>query len=380
MRGTRLINVVVSTFICLWLIISAVFIMALLQNSNKSQIIELKGWHKSYNEPFKLINLLPGDSETRNFVVKVYHWKSTVLYFQMDETKNSGSVNLSEKLLVDVVLTKSGAILFSGTMAELIQHAVALDLPKNNQGYTTTEYAVRVYLPKEVGNDYQFTSFHGDFKWWVNEGAAFAPLIYILLIIIILIIFTATFLIWLSAYKKQYHLECGNCMFDTIINLFFILLLISLLIVTLYLFLRASVVVPGNIFKTSGVIIELNNCEKLFDDSYIAPGESIKREVIIKNLGASSVYYRLYLKNVRGSLKKDLIFNFYFQDTLIKSVHPVDFTINNSLSSDVQLDVGSNVSYTLEVLLPEQIGNVAQDEFLDFDIVLDAIQAKNNPR
>lgn len=364
MRITKLINAILISFISILLIISIIYIVI---DNNPSNGLKING------QSFHLTNMLPGDSQTQNYKFTVYHWKDTFLYFQINNVKTTGMFNLSEKLLVNITIPSSGTSLFSGTMAELTQHALSLELPKNNRGYTAVEYSIRAYLPNDVNNDYQFTSFTGDFKWWIYKNASFAPWNFILIALMITFFIIIALFIWFLVSTK-----CGNCCCFSIYNLILLVFLLILFIFIICFFHRTSIVVPNNQFETGGVVIDLNDGEKVFKDSYITPGEIITKQITIKNVGSASVNYKLYLKNVRGLLKEDIVFNFYYQNLLIKTVHPSDFTAHNPLYSNQPLESNSKITYTLEVLMPEQIGNYSEQQFLDFDIVLDAIQAKNN--
>ncbi|MDF2699375.1 MAG: hypothetical protein K0Q49_931 [Haloplasmataceae bacterium] len=159
------------------------------------------------------------------------------------------------------------------------------------------------------------------------------------------------------------------------------LLLFSLLSLTTYAYFSNELKL-NNIFKSATVKISINDKQnKLFDETVLnlSPGVKQSKPLTIKNLGTVEVYYKFYLDHVNGELDDVILFNIYFEDSLVYSVHPSMFNENNALVSKNPLKVGESHTYTIEVECMDVTDETYQSKNLKFDIVAIAVQAKNNP-
>ncbi|OCA80768.1 hypothetical protein [Bacillus sp. FJAT-27986] len=135
-----------------------------------STVISLHKGQFTDNEPFKVINMLPGDSEVKNFCLKVSYKNSGRIHFLVDI--HNKPEKLLEVLKLKVVLLNSGDVLYDGLMrdmGELDTYTLKKsDVAKTEELY----YEISTYLDASVGNEYMdSTELKADFKWWVDEKA-----------------------------------------------------------------------------------------------------------------------------------------------------------------------------------------------------------------
>ena len=133
-----------------------------------STVLSLHKGQFTDNEPFKVINMLPGDMEVKNYCLKVSYKNSGNIKFSVD-THNKPN-KLLEVLKLKVVLLNNGEVLYNGLMKDMGE--LQTYTLKNSETAKTEElyYEVTSYLDTSVGNQYMAsTELDADFKWWVDE-------------------------------------------------------------------------------------------------------------------------------------------------------------------------------------------------------------------
>lgn len=137
--------------------------------AKETTAIELYAAQPSENVAFQVGNMLPGDSETKYFRVRVsYHNKVTV-HFKADV--QPGYEKLAEVLKVRVRLLTTGETIYDGLMNDASQ-ASAHELSSSKSTTDELLYEVTAYLDTSVGNEYQNKDLAADFTWWVAEDEA----------------------------------------------------------------------------------------------------------------------------------------------------------------------------------------------------------------
>lgn len=118
------------------------------------------------NIPFKVVNMFPGDRETHNYCIRVFHNGTVILRFHADI--RAGYEKLAEVLCCRVVLSDSGEVLYDGLMRDMPD---PLNHPLYANAKTTSYvgYEITVYLKTSVGNEYMNQRLVADFRWWVEE-------------------------------------------------------------------------------------------------------------------------------------------------------------------------------------------------------------------
>ena len=119
--------------------------------------------------PFAATNMLPGDSVTKNYNIKISHKGKITVKMNIDVTAGE---KLSEVLYCKVTLGDD--VLWQGLMADFPK---SVDHVVNTTEKTTThlEYNITAYLDTSVGNEYMEQELLADFCWWVEEEKALEP-------------------------------------------------------------------------------------------------------------------------------------------------------------------------------------------------------------
>lgn len=158
-------------------------------------------------------------------------------------------------------------------------------------------------------------------------------------------------------------------------------LCIMLTVTTLALIL-SFVGVEDNKFLSGNVEIEVNDGKTVFSeqDSLLEPERTLIKKFTIENKGSADVYYRLYLENIQGDLRKALNFKIYDGDELLFDGSAIDLSKENPCISDKKLLKGEiRTLVTLVKMNGDINSNNYQTKNMKFDITVDAVQSKNNP-
>lgn len=133
----------------------------------EAPLIELDNQHPSFNHPFVLTNLLPGDNETKYYCLKVYHEYDLKVYFEstiQEETKNLG-----DALQLSLKQVNASEPIIASSFRSINKLSYPVLLPKNDKGYTNVYYQLDVSLDSSTNNAYQGALLKGDFKWYVSD-------------------------------------------------------------------------------------------------------------------------------------------------------------------------------------------------------------------
>ena len=139
----------------------------------RAAVISLYEGKAGDNERFEVSGMLPGDTETKYYCVKVNHEEDIALYFRTDITEQSKE--LGEVLHIKVTHLETGKVLCDAPYAEVAGKAFTEILGGNAQGETTAYYRIDVSLATTVGNEYQGARLKADFAWYVEDEGALTP-------------------------------------------------------------------------------------------------------------------------------------------------------------------------------------------------------------
>ncbi len=139
----------------------------------KAPVIALYQGQANDNEKFHVQNMLPGDSETKYFAVRVSHDGGIAIRFHAAVTRQTK--NLASALQIRVTHLDSGRVLYQGSVAQLSVDGYAVDLPKNSENETVAYYQIDVFLPTSTGNEYQAAELLADFQWSVKDTGPLIP-------------------------------------------------------------------------------------------------------------------------------------------------------------------------------------------------------------
>ncbi len=132
--------------------------------------IKLYKGKASDNEKFSVANMLPGDSETKYFAVKVNHRKNVEVFFNAEVTEQTKA--LSEVLHIRVTHLENEKVLYNGTFANLNKDGYSEIFAASESAENDAYYKIEVSLPTSVENEYQTASLLADFNWFVEDADA----------------------------------------------------------------------------------------------------------------------------------------------------------------------------------------------------------------
>ncbi len=129
--------------------------------------------HSQENEAFNFQKILPGDSKTGYYRVRVnYKDKITVRFKALPQQDKK----LAKSLHIKVVLTDSSRELFDGKIKDLAD-GVCVTLKSNGFSQEDINYAVTAFLPTETNNEYADIDLSADFIWLADDkdNLGFSP-------------------------------------------------------------------------------------------------------------------------------------------------------------------------------------------------------------
>lgn len=143
--------------------------------SGQEQAVKLELYRRQPqdNEKFVVRDMLPGDSVSQFYAVKVYHDADVELLFTADITEQTKA--LADVLQLRVTDADSGRVLCEGTFSEIDGQAFARELAANEDEVSTAYYRIDAWLDTAVGNEYQAAMLKADFRWYVEDDGGLTP-------------------------------------------------------------------------------------------------------------------------------------------------------------------------------------------------------------
>lgn len=143
--------------------------------SGGNATLELYKGSAEATDAFRAENLFPGDTETKEYQLKVSHKGSITVHFAV--TPKAGKAwsdyKLSEVLKCKVAVYNGSTLLGETTADGLMKDLPQIDHTLSSSGTTTDTltYKITVSLDTSVGNDYQDKDLSADFRWWVETDS-----------------------------------------------------------------------------------------------------------------------------------------------------------------------------------------------------------------
>ncbi|MDO4618572.1 MAG: LPXTG cell wall anchor domain-containing protein [Clostridia bacterium] len=129
--------------------------------------VELYRGNAEGNLSFRVMDMLPGDIETKTYNIKVHHHANLKVYFTavvMDETKN-----LSDILNIKVTHVENNNVIYDGSFADMTMDGYEEYFYASQGKITVATYKIEVSLPTSAGNEYQSAMLKADFMWFVKD-------------------------------------------------------------------------------------------------------------------------------------------------------------------------------------------------------------------
>ena len=139
------------------LIFSFCFPFTALAANETEEAIKLSAWSRTENLAFQMKNMVPGDTETKDYRITVSDKQAVSLSFYMDMDAENN--RLADVLRIKVELVD--AIVYDGTFAEMppLKNDITGKFPQE------FHYRITVSLDTSVGNEYMGKSFSANFNW-----------------------------------------------------------------------------------------------------------------------------------------------------------------------------------------------------------------------
>ena len=132
-----------------------------------AKLLELYKTKPEDNEKFEVKNMLPGDTVTGYFCVRVNHGEALDLYFSADVTGQTKQ--LGDVLEIKVTRVGEDTALCDLPFSEADGKEYKTRVAENGSGVTDVYYRIDVSLDTSVGNEYQAAGLTADFKWFVKD-------------------------------------------------------------------------------------------------------------------------------------------------------------------------------------------------------------------
>ncbi len=141
--------------------------------SKEEATIELYGLRSEENAAFQVGNMFPGDSETKNYRVRVSYRDQVTVHFRL--AVRQGYEKLAEVMKVRITLPATGEVVYDGLMRGATD-GFSQQLSSENYTADELQYEVTAYLDTNVGNEYQNQDLIADLTWSVEGTGNLAPI------------------------------------------------------------------------------------------------------------------------------------------------------------------------------------------------------------
>lgn len=159
-----------------------------------------------------------------------------------------------------------------------------------------------------------------------------------------------------------------------------IFLLIICTCVTTFALVHEKIVIEDNYFVTGDIKLNLNDGKPVINEDtlFIEPGMTIKRDFFLENISDNDAYFRIYFDNVSGELSEVLNVEIKEDNKVLFTGKVVDLSRDNLEASDEILKANERKDLQLTIYFPKESGNKYQDNKLQFNLVAEGVQVKNN--
>lgn len=164
-------------------------------------------------------------------------------------------------------------------------------------------------------------------------------------------------------------------------NIVAIVMLLVGLCITTYALSVEVLVVKDNYFNTGTISINLNDGKPIIEEGeyLFEPGMTVQKEFFLENTGTWEIYYKFYFDNIIGDLANYIEVEILDGTKSLYKGTMAELSKDEVLVADDTLGILEKKVFKISFHMPENIGNVAKNLTLSFDLRADAVQTKNNP-
>ena len=436
-RRFKTVIALMAVLLCVCVMLSSEKTVHASAEATQTETLSLHRNNPDENLAFQMTNLFPGDSETRYYRVKVSYTGTVTVFFQAKSDEDGEK--LGEVLMMKVRMVETDEVLYEGSIAEMpiLEHNLTTDSKAQTDEIC---YEITISLGTEVGNEYQNKRMNADLIWWAegseeetaestegeisdstedetsdsdggetsestdsgsgsggelvdppDTGDHQSIIIWMICIVLALAVMTTgmyghhrrilsvgNISVVNGSENRQIGIQKKRKKF-WLITITLMLILMAFGITSMALIYQ-KVSVDDNLFQTGKVNICLNDDRPVFDEEILfEPGMRIVKTFTLRNDSTCDVYYRLYFAAVEGDFAKALEIEVKDGEKIIFSGKMAEMNGEKPEGADGMLLLGETRNFSITFYVPENCGNLMQNQTLLFDLNADAVQAVNNP-
>ena len=342
--------------------------------------LELNKQNPDASAAFEVLDMLPGDSTTKLFSIKVLHTEQVELFFKAkisEQTKELANV-----LNLKATYINTGKVLFDKPISEIDGSEFSVILEKGSSA-DNAEFEIEASLDTAVANQYQGAYLKADFEWYAKDGLVSPPMGDTTDIILwsVMALSALALIVVAILMRKRPKNGAGAGRTGLLKSIGAIIVLAAGLSVTTFALVYSTVAANSNLFKTAELEINLNDSKPIIeqDEFLFEPGMTVKKDFFVQNNSTVDLYYKLYFENINGKLAQLINITVKDGDSELYSGALSSFTKDNVKAAPDLLKANEKRDLTITFYLAGDIENEAMDQVLSFDMSALAVQAKNNP-
>ena len=109
------------------------------------------------------------------------------------------------------------------------------------------------------------------------------------------------------------------------------------------------------------------------------PGMTVVKDFFVENVGTGDAYYKVYFENVEGKLAEVLEVTIQDEELILAKGTLEDLTIEKVVAPEDILKAGEKREFTVSFYYPKGADSSTADQYVDFDLSVQAVQIQNNP-
>ncbi len=138
-------------------------------NSALATVVKLHSDKTADNDAFSAENMLPGDTVTKYYCLKVYHKADAAVYFKVTDIEQTNALGDILNIKVTRLDDTSPQLLCNDTFANVEGKIYNTVFSVNDTQETVAFYQIDVSLPTSAGNEYQGATLSASFNWYAEN-------------------------------------------------------------------------------------------------------------------------------------------------------------------------------------------------------------------
>lgn len=316
---------------------------------------------------FEESNVTPGDTLTQTFRVYTSFFSKVTL--RMGVTIHAGEEGLANQLVFRIRQEGAEEILYEAPASQLQDQEAAVRIANIFGPTEQRTYCAEIYVPAEMGNEYQSIDFRAEFYWEIDEDAD--AITYGVALLSVLIGAVVILLSWRSkklAKKKKILITSAVVI---------LALLATLICSTVFSVNNRTL---KNLRLSQGSLqIDLNGGEPVLgSDILFEPGMTIRKDFTLENKGTADCFYKIYFTELPEEIAEKITVTILDGTQTIISSTMLDMTKETAYVINDNLMGGEKEVFTLCLEISDKIENIEQSSEYTLDMFIEAVQRDNN--